>query len=98
MKLQDLLKSIDDKSLSREALEEYRDNLVSLFATMQLEIAELKKAEALYLLEHRKESIAATRMEWDATKEGLRLIDLRYYSKATEKVVSSLKDRLYRLY
>ena len=98
MQLLDLIKQVNDKTLSREQLEEYRDNLVVLFAQMQLELADLKKKEAIYLLEHKKDTNVETQREWDATKEGQREIELRYYSKATEKMVSSLKDRVYRLY
>lgn len=98
MKLQELIKKVNEKGLTREQLEMYRDDLVNLFSLMQLELASLKKSEALYLLNNRKETAIATQMEWDGTKEGQRLIELRYYSKATEKMVSSLRDRIYKLY
>ena len=98
MKLQDLIKSIDDKSLSREQLEEYRDNLVKLFAEMQVELAEIRKSKALFFLEQREKTDIATERKWFGTKSGQREIELSHYSKATEKIVSSLKDRLYRLY
>lgn len=98
MKLLDLIKSVNEKELTREQLEQYRDELVNLFAQMQFELAELKKKEAEFMLEKRLDTVAQTKVAWDATKDGKRLIELRYYAKATEKIVSSLKDRVYRLY
>ncbi len=98
MKLLELFQKVNDRELSRENLEAYRDELVALFCQMQIELATLKKQEAMYLLENKKETAVETTRVWDATKEGQRLIELRYYSKATEKMVSSLKDRIYKLY
>lgn len=98
MKLEELFKKVREKELSREALEEYRDDLVGLFGQMSIETADLKKKEAIYFLENKKETDVATRRAWDSTKEGQRLIELRYYCKATEKLISSLKDRIYKLY
>lgn len=97
MELEQLFEKVKERELSRESLEEYRDELVGLFGMMCLEMAELKKKEAQFFLNERKETDVATKRAWNGTKEGQRLIELRYYSRATEKLISSLRDRVYRL-
>lgn len=98
MKLLELIKAVNDKQLTKEQLEEYRDNIVNLFAQMQFELAEIRKAKAVYFLEKREKTDIATERNWQVTKEGQREIELSHYSKATEKILSSLKSRLYSLY
>lgn len=96
--LSQLLEAVKEKNLSKEKLGEYRDELANLAAQIQLELADLKKAEALYLLDHAKETAIATKTAWNATKEGQRLIELSHYYKACEKILSSCKSRLYEIY
>ena len=98
MTLQELIRKVKDKELSKEQLEAYRDDLVNLFAELQFELADIRKAKALFFLEQREKTDIATERKWQVTKEGLREIELRHYSKACEKIISSTKDRLYRLY
>lgn len=99
--LQQLLESVKEKNLTKTQLEEYRDDLTNLFASMMFELAELEKAEALFF--HREMgnpnlTDAAIKRMWRATLEGQRLIELNRYQKATEKVLSSLKSRIYAIY
>ena len=98
MKLLELIKAVNEKTLEKEELEEYRDELVNLFAQMQFELAEVKKEKAIYFIENKLESDKATERAWQASKRGLREIELSHYSKATEKIIASLKSRLYTLY
>lgn len=97
LKLEALFEKINERDMSRESLEAYRDELVRLYGRMCLEMAELRKEEARYFLQEKKETDVATRRAWDNTTSGQRLIELRYYTKATEKLISSSKDRIYRL-
>lgn len=98
MKLLDLIKKVNDRSLTPEQLEEYRDDMASLFAQMQWELADIRKAKAIYFLEKRDKTDIGTERNWQVTKEGQREIELAHYSKATEKMLSSLKSRLYKTY
>ena len=98
MKLLDLLKAVKDKNLSKDQLEDYRDEMSSLYAEMQFELADKRKEKAIYFIEHKLDSDKATERAWQATPSGLREIELSHYSKGTEKVLSSLKARLYQVY
>jgi beta-mannanase len=98
MKLIELIKSVREEKLSKDQLENYRDQMSSLFAEMQLELAEIRKTKALYFVEKRSKTDKETERNWQITKEGLREIELSHYSKALEKLLSSLKARLYQIY
>ena len=98
MKLIEVIKAVKEKNLPKDKLEEYRDDLSNLAAEMQFEMADLKKEEAIYFMEHRQDTDVATKRAWRITKSGQRLIELSHYYKATEKILSSLKSRLYDRY
>ena len=98
MKLLELFKQVKERNLSKDQLEEYRDDLSSLYAEMQLELAELRKLKALYFVEKRAKTDKETERNWEAGKEGLREIELSHYLKGTEKILSSLRSRLYQVY
>ena len=99
MTLNDLIVAVKEKNLSKDQLEAYRDQLSSLYAEMQLEMAELEKEEALYMVNKPKdESIARRITLWEATESGLRLIVLKRYCLATKELLNSLKSRLYSIY
>jgi hypothetical protein len=61
-------------------------------------MADLEKAEALYFIGSELPSDVAKKRAWNATTSGQRLIELKHYSKGAEKVLSSLKSRLYSVY
>jgi hypothetical protein len=98
MTLRELFEAVKEKHLSKTQLEEYRDELSSLFAAIHLEMADLEKAEALFIVESKLSSDVAKKRVWNATPQGQRLIELKHYSKGAEKVLSSLKSRLYSVY
>ncbi len=99
MTLEDLIVSVKEKNLSKDQLEAYRDQMSHLFAEMQLEMAELEKAEALFMDKKTTEdSVAQMKVFWKATKEGQRLIVLKRYCLATKELLNSLKSRLYSFY
>lgn len=98
MTLRELIEAVNEKNLPVEKLEEYRDDMVNLFAKMQFELAEIKKKKAMYFLEHPEKTDVGTERKWQGSKEGQREIELSHWSKATEKIISSLKNRIYKLY
>lgn len=99
MKLQELIQSVKEKTLTTEQLENYRDELSHLYALLQLEMADLEKLEAIFM--HNKDdqkSVAQRKIEWKATTDGQRLLELKRYCLAVKEMLNSLKSRLYSLY
>lgn len=98
MKLLELIKSVKDHKLSKEQLEGYHEQMSHLFAEMQLEMADLEKAEAIFLnSKGEDESVASVKIRFKATQEGQRLIMLKRYALATKEMIASLKSRIYTL-
>lgn len=98
MKLRELIEAVKEKSLTKTQIEEYRDDLSNVSAQMFLEMAEIEKLEALFLDSNEEKTDAAKKRKWAATHKGLRQIELKNYIRATDKILSSLKSRLYSLY
>lgn len=98
MQLKEVIEAVKDRKLSKDQLETYRDSLSELFALMQVELADIRKEKALWWLSYQKESDVATGRAWAVTPHGQREIELSHYSKATEKMLASLKGRLYSIY
>lgn len=96
MKLQELIEAVKDEKLTKEQLELYQDQLSSLFAQMQLELADLEKMEARYPQENFKSAVER-KTSWKATPAGQRLIELKRYSIATKELINSVKSRTFRL-
>lgn len=94
--LEQLIYQVKEKNLSKDALEDYRDQLSGLYASMQLEMAELEKAEALYSDDY--PTAVARKTAWKKTPDGQRLITLKRYCLATKEMLSSLKNRLFQIY
>lgn len=99
MTLQDLIQAVKEEKLTKDQLEAYRDQLSSLFAQMQLEMATLEKEEAIYMGNKSPDnSVAEMKVWWKATPQGQRLIELKRYCLATKEMLNSLKSRLYSIY
>lgn len=99
MQLKELIIAVKEKNLSKDELEAYRDQLSSLFAEMQMEIADLEKSEALFMGDKLdNQSVADRKVHWKATEQGQRLIVLKRYTLATKEMLNSLKSRLYSIY
>lgn len=99
MKLTDLFTAVKEQKLDKDSLEAYRDQLSSLFADMMLEIADLEKAEAIFMGQQSDDlSVAERKVQWKSTEKGQRLIVLKRYCTATKEILNSLKSRLYSIY
>jgi hypothetical protein len=96
MTLLELIKAVKEKNLSKEDLEQYRDQMSMLFAEIQLEMAELEKLEAMFPTENYPTAVAR-KNAWKQTTEGQRLIVLKRYSIALKELLNSLKSRIYQL-
>lgn len=97
MKLREIMELVKDRTLTKDQLEEYRDDLSRVFAEMQLEMADIEKLEAVFPPENFNTAVAR-KTAWRMTKEGQRLIELKRYSLATKEMLNSLKSRLYNIY
>jgi hypothetical protein len=97
MNLKELFESVKEHNLTKTQLENYHSELTSLYAQMLLEMAELEKTEAIFFLTKTSPEVTDVSIKrmWRGTQSGLRLIELKSFVKATEKVLSSLKNRIY---
>lgn len=99
MTLLELIKSVKEQKLTKDQLEDYRDQMSHLFAEMQLEMADLEKEEAQFMgIILPEESVAQRKVLWKSTDGGQRLIALKRYALALKEMLSSLKSRLYQIY
>lgn len=101
MTLKDLLLNIKDKTLSKEQIEEYYSDLTHVYSSVCMELAEIKKGEALFFAEKMEEnpdfSDAKIKRLFRVTPNGLRLIELDAYKAIIPRELSSLKNRIYSL-
>ena len=96
VKLRELIEAVKEQKLDRQQLEAYQDEMSNIFAQMQFEMADLEKREALFMNQKADtQSVAEVKIQWKATKEGQRLIELKRFATATSKMLSSLKNRIY---
>ena len=96
--LREVIDAVRDEKLSKDQLEKYRDQLSYLAADMQFRMADLKKAEAKYFIDKQEDTDVATKRKWRVTEAGQELLELSHHYKAAEKILSSLKSRLYDRY
>lgn len=96
--LREIITKVQEKNLSKDQLEEYHSDIVNIYALFQLEIAEIRKEKALYWLDNPEKTDKGTERKWQVTNSGLREIELSHWIKATEKLLQSLKARLYSVY
>ena len=96
--LKELIEAVKEQTLDRAQLEAYRDTMLDLFSKMMWEIADLEKKEALFMNgKSDDQSVADRKVRWKATGDGQRLIELKRYATATNKMLDSLKSRVYNL-
>lgn len=100
MTLLELFRAVKEQNLTKEQLEQYHDQLSSLFSQMQLEMSDIEKEKAIYFVkqsEGEKKSDISIKRNWSATDRGQREIELKHYILATKEMINSLKSRTYRL-
>lgn len=95
MKLRDLLTAVKEKNLNKSQLEDYYDDLTHIYSSVCMELAELKKKEAFYFMDHKQETDVATKRAWRVTDEGQRMLELEMYKSIIPRELSSLKTRIF---
>jgi len=100
MNLAEILKSIKEQNLSKGKLEEYEQDLASLYATMMMRIGELKKEKAIYILERTNPETPDIKNKrlWEAGTKGQELIELEANVKAASQMMRSVRARIYQQY
>lgn len=93
------MEAVKDEKLPLVMIEKYRDEMIHLHSAMQIELANIEKAEALYFYEKTVPDVTdiSIKRAWRATENGQRGILLNRYLKAIAKEIDSLKSRVYRL-
>ncbi len=99
MTLEELIVKIKDDKLDKNQLENYHSELCQLKSQLYLELAELKKEKALFMVRREKEESIASRKEmWDATPKGQRKFEVESYISSSKSLIDSIKSRLYSIY
>ena len=98
MTLNELIIEVKEKNLSKDQLENYRDDLSNVTAQMFFEMADLEKEEALFEPLTDEETEANRKRRWKATQKGQRMIELKNYIRGAKEILSSLRSRLYSIY
>lgn len=102
MTLTELIVAVKEKNLTKDQLENYRDEMSHVYADMQVELSEVEKAKALFFDTNKNIAPELTdisiKRKWQANQLGLREIVLKRYCLATKELLNSLKSRLYSIY
>jgi len=93
-----VIKSLKEGNMTKYDLEELSSMLDILQADLELELAEIEKSEALFLVECKEKTRSGATMKWDASEKGQSEIELKRKLKALSKLSSSVKTRIYQKY
>lgn len=97
-KLQELFSKVKEENLTKWQLEELHQALSTLRGEMRLELATITKKKAVYMLGKPELAVAQRKINWSATEEGLREIDLKAEIGALGDNLNSIKSRLFNTY
>lgn len=98
MNLNDLISLVKEEGLTKSALESYHTQLTNLYALYSLEMADLEKAEAIYISGLKEGTNVARKASWAVTEAGQKQIDVKHSLRALDKLLSSVKNRIYSRY
>lgn len=96
-KLVDLLQKVREENLDLPTVEKYRDSLIHLRTDLKRHEAALKKRRALALIQNNKVSVAQRKLQFDATEDGLALIDVQGDLAGLGGEIDALQSRIYSL-
>lgn len=96
MDIKSLITGIKESNLTKDQLEDYSSKLDILCAEYELELAEVEKAEALFLANCGEKTRAGATTKWESTELGQKEIELKRQLKALSKLASSVKTRIYQ--
>ena len=87
---------IKEKHLTKDKLEDYSSMLDILCAEYELELADIEKAEAMFLANCQEKSRNGAERIWDASEMGQQEILLKRQLRSASKLASSVKTRIYQ--
>ena len=96
MDIKTLITEIKEANLTKDRLEEYSSMLDILCAEYELELADVEKAEAMYLANCEEKTRSGATTKWEATELGQKEITLKRHLRAISKLASSVKTRIYQ--
>lgn len=96
MDIKTIITGIKEQNLDKFQLENYASMLDVLQAEMELELAEIEKAHALFLAKSEEKSRAGAERIFDATELGQKEIELKRQLRSVSKLASSVKTRIYQ--
>jgi len=95
--LKETLAAVKDKKLTKEQIEDFYADLTHVYSSVCLELADIKKREAFYFIDHKEDTDVATKRKWRVTPDGQRMIELEMYKNVIPRELASLKNRIYAL-
>lgn len=96
MDIKTLITEIKEANLTKDKLEEYSSMLDILCAEFELELADVEKAEAMFLANCGEKTRAGATTQWEASELGQKEITLKRQLRAISKLASSVKTRIYQ--
>ena len=97
-KFLDTIKAVKDENLTKQQLEDYHKILCELKGEMKLELATLEKSKGMFMIRNPEVTVAQRDINWKASTEGQRLIELKAFIGAVNSNLESVKARLYSIY
>ena len=98
MKLLELFQAVKDETLLKDQLEDYHKMMSEMYAQMHLQMGDLEKNKAIFMLKNPELPNAQMERQWKGSPDGLRQIELKSFIRATSAHLKSLKSRLYSQY
>lgn len=96
MDIKTIINEIKESNLTKDKLEEYSSMLDILCAEYELELADVEKAEAMFLADCGEKTRAGATTLWEASDLGQKEITLKRQLRAISKLASSVKTRIYQ--
>jgi len=94
--LTEIINSVKEGNLTKYQLEEYSSMLDVLSAEYEINLADIEKAEALFLADCGEKTRSGATTKWDASELGQKEILLKRQLRAISKLASSVKTRIYQ--
>ena len=93
-----MMTKVKEPGLSKEQLESYYSDLSNLKARLNQDFAQLKKEEAMFLVNRNEgESVASVKIRWAGTPKGQTKIGIEWDIKTIATLLDSVKTRIFSL-
>lgn len=96
--LHDLFLAVKENNLSKDQLEGLHKEMSEVKADKLLQLADVEKKKAVFMLQDPEKTGIAKKRAWDGSPDGLIEIDLKAQIRAITTHLKSLQSRLYSNY